>query len=99
MLVHSVFFWLKSDLTPAQRDTFRRGLESLRAIKSVETLYIGAPAPTEQRPVIDHSYSAALTIVFQDVAAHDAYQVDPVHLAFVAECKTLWIRVQIYDAA
>ncbi|MDB5240049.1 MAG: stress responsive alpha-beta barrel protein, partial [Spirosoma sp.] len=31
-------------------------------------------------------------------AAHDAYQVHPVHLEFVAECAHLWNRVQIYDA-
>ena len=40
----------------------------------------------------------ALTVLLKDVAAHDAYQVDPIHLAFVASCKALWTRVQIYDA-
>ncbi|MFM8334667.1 MAG: Dabb family protein [Opitutaceae bacterium] len=33
-----------------------------------------------------------------DVAGHDAYQVDPLHLAFVERFKTFWNRVQIYDA-
>ncbi len=98
MLVHSVFFWLKPDLTAAQRAEFRRGVESLSGIKSVEKIYIGAPAKTEKRPVIDDSYDCALTVLCRDVAAHDAYQVDPIHLAFVATCKTFWTRVQIYDA-
>jgi hypothetical protein len=99
MLVHSVYFWLKPELTAAQRAEFRRGVESLAGIKSVEKVYVGTPAKTEKRPIIDDSYSVALTVICQDVAAHDAYQVDPLHLAFVATFKTFWARVQIYDAA
>ena len=98
MLVHTVFFWLKPELTPAQRADFRRGVESLGRIKAVQKAYIGAPAATEKRPIIDDSYSVALTIICRDVAAHNAYQVDPIHLAFVNSFKTFWTRVQIYDA-
>lgn len=98
MLVHTVYFWLKPDLTAEQRAQFRRGVESLATIKSIEKAYIGTPAKTEKRPVIDDSYSVALTVLCKDLAAHDAYQVDPIHLAFVASCKTFWTRVQIYDA-
>ena len=72
MLVHSVYFWLKPDLTAAQRAEFRRGVESLVGIKSVEKVYVGAPAATERRPIIDHTYSVALTVLCKNVAAHDA---------------------------
>jgi hypothetical protein len=99
MLVHTVYFWLKSELTPAQRADFRRGVESLGGIKAVEKIYVGTPAATQKRPIIDDSYSVALTVICKDVAAHDAYQIDPIHLAFVDGCKTFWTRVQIYDAA
>ena len=98
MLIHSVYFWLKPDLTAAQRATFRKGVESLGGIKSVKQLYVGTPAATEKRPIIDASYSVALTVVVKDVAGHDAYQVDPLHLAFVDKFKTYWTRVQIYDS-
>ncbi len=99
MLVHTVYFWLKPELTPAQRADFRRGVESLGGIKSVEKIYVGTPAATQKRPIIDDSYSVALTVICKDVAAHDAYQIDPIHLAFIDACKTFWTRVQIYDAA
>lgn len=99
MLVHTVYFWLKSDLTPAQLAEFRRGVESLGGIKAVRQIYIGTPAATGIRPVVDSSYSVGLTIVVDDVAGHDAYQIDPLHLAFVEKCKTFWTKVQIYDAA
>ncbi|MSU24017.1 MAG: Dabb family protein [Opitutus sp.] len=98
MLVHTVYFWLKPELTPAQRADFRRGVESLGTIKAVDKAYVGTPAATEKRPIIDDSYSVALTVLCRDLAAHDAYQVDPIHLAFIAQCKACWTRVQIYDA-
>jgi hypothetical protein len=99
MLVHTVLFWLRKDLTPVQREEFlTQGLESLRPIGSVSELHIGTPAPIVPRPVVDASYSFALTALFKDVAAHDAYQVDPTHKAFVERFKPFWERVQIYDA-
>jgi len=98
MLVHTVLFWLKPELTADQRAVFRAGLESLRKVNTIESLYIGTPAPLPERPVVDRSYSFCLTIVFKDVAAHNAYQVDPVHKAFVQTFQPSWSRVQIYDA-
>jgi hypothetical protein len=98
MLVHTVYFWLKPELTAAQRADFRRGVESLGGVQSVEKVYVGAPAATEKRPVIDDSYSVALTVLCKDIAAQNAYQVDPIHLKFVEQFKTCWTRVQIYDA-
>ena len=99
MLVHTVYFWLKPELTVAQRADFRRGVESLGGIKAVEKIYVGTPAATGKRPIIDDSYAVALTVLCKDVAAHDAYQVDPIHLAFIEKFKACWTRVQIYDAA
>jgi hypothetical protein len=98
MLYHCVYFWLKPELTPAQRAEFRRGVESLKGIKSIESAAIGAPAGSTRRPVIDSSYDVALIVVCKDVAAEAAYQVDPLHLAFVDKFKTFWTRVQIYDS-
>lgn len=100
MLVHTVIFWLRKDLTPAQREEFlKEGLESLRPITSVSALHVGSPAPIPARPVVDASYDFAISALFADVAAHNAYQVDPLHTAFVARFKSYWERVQIYDAA
>jgi hypothetical protein len=99
MLIHTVIFWLRPELDPARHAAFRsEGLESLRRVPSVSELHIGTPAPIPARAVVDASYSYALTVIFKDVAAHDAYQVDPVHRAFVERYKADWTRVQIYDA-
>ncbi len=97
MFVHSVYFWLKPALTPAQRDQFWAGVRSLGTISSVKASYIGTPAATD-RPIIDRSYSCALVVVFDDEVGHEAYQVDALHDCFRLECAALWERVLIYDA-
>jgi hypothetical protein len=98
MLIHNVYFWLKPELTDAQRADFRRGLESLAGIRSAIELHVGTPAPLPPRPVVDATYTYALTVAFEDVAGHDLYQTDPLHLAFLNNFKSCWARVQIYDA-
>lgn len=98
MLIHSVYFWLKPELTDAQRADFRRGLDSLAGVRSVEKLYVGTPAAIPPRPVVDATYSFGLMVVFKDLAGHDIYQVDPIHKAFLDQFRTFWTKVQIYDA-
>jgi hypothetical protein len=98
MLCHCVYFWLKPDLTPAQRAEFLRGVTSLTTIRHVERGFVGTPAAVPPRPVVDRSYDVGLTVLCRDVAAHNAYQEDPVHSEFIAKCKDYWTRVQVYDS-
>ena len=35
--------------------------------------------------------------MFKDVAAHDAYQVDPIHLTFLKPARNTGRKVQVYD--
>lgn len=98
MLVHTVYFWLKPELTDAQRADFRRATEGLVKCKGVEQLFVGKPAATGKRAIIDDSYTFALTVICKDIAGHDAYQVDPLHDDFRNTYKPFWTRVQIYDA-
>lgn len=97
MFVHAVYFYLRDDLTRAEQDQFNRGVKSLREIEGVAAGYIGVAAATD-RAVIERGYSRALVLVFPDQAAHDAYQVHPVHDKFRAECGGLWTTVRIYDS-
>jgi hypothetical protein len=98
MLIHSVLFWLKPGITSAEREHFRSEVRKLSAIKATDKVYVGAPASIAKRDVTDRSFDIALTIVFKDGPAHDAYQVDPVHLAFVERNKATWTKVQIFDS-
>jgi hypothetical protein len=97
MFIHSVYFWLKPDLTDAERDRFWAGVRSLTTIESVRHGFAGVPAATD-RPIIDRSYSCALIVMFDDDAGHEAYQVHPIHDRFREECAPFWTKVLIYDA-
>lgn len=98
MLIHTVIFWLKDNLNDGDRSKFFNGVERLGTIKSVEHNFIGTPANTAKRPVVDDSYDCALTVVLKSLEQHDAYQVDPIHLEFIKDCAHLWEKVQIFDA-
>ncbi len=96
-MIHIVLFWLKPDLSLGDRERFAQGVDSLREIPSVRGFSWGPPADTQERPVIDRSYSIGLMVRFDDVAGHDAYQVHELHQAFLAGCSPLWDRVAVYD--
>ena len=98
MLVHTVIFWLRKDLSEDQKVVFTNEVKILGEIPSVENFHLGTPAPTPKRPVIEDSYDYAITVVLKDMNAHDDYQVDPIHLDFINKCKDMWERVVIYDA-
>ena len=97
MFVHAVYFWLRDDLTAAERQTYLEGVRSLTTIPDVRHGWVGTPAATD-RPVIERGYSYALTVAFADEAAHDAYQVHPVHDRFREQFGGSWKRIVIYDA-
>jgi hypothetical protein len=98
MLIHTVIFWLKKDLSDEDLTYFKDELVSLEKISTVEQMFIGRPSATAKRPVIDYSYDFCLTVALKDLAAHDVYQEDPLHLAFIENCSHMWDRVKIYDA-
>lgn len=96
-MIHSVFFWLKPDVTEAERATLLAELEKLKEIETVQRAFIGPPSATEERGVVDNTYSYAFIVWFADVEAQNAYQIDPIHLAFVEKNKDLWTKVVVYD--
>jgi hypothetical protein len=96
-LIHNVFFWLKEDLTAEEKAAFLEGVKSLGTINTVKAIYIGPPAPTEARDVVDNSFSYALLVHFDNVEGQNAYQIDPIHLKFVEDHEDKWTRVKVYD--
>ena len=98
MIIHNVYFWLGKDLSPDERALFEREIGRLPEISYLEGGFAGAPAPTEERPVTDHSFDFALSLHFKSLADHDFYQKEcQDHARFVQNCKGLWERVVIYD--
>ncbi|MCX2476904.1 Dabb family protein [Pedobacter sp. MC2016-05] len=97
MISHHVLFWLKADTTEEQKAAFRKSLQTLENIEVVKNFHVGTPAPIE-RAVVDTTYTFSLILFFEDLAAHDVYQVHPLHKAFLDEFKIFFDKVIIYDA-
>lgn len=79
--------------------SFESGLQSLFAIPLVKGGRWAIPAAVVQRPVIDQSWDYALTMRFDSIADHDAYQDHPEHHDFINGCKDMWERVLVMDLA
>lgn len=93
---HTVFFWMKEGLTNEEAKLFESELEILGTCPTIQSYKWGKPAGT-QREVVDNSYTYAWILDFASVEDQDAYQVEPIHLAFIEKCKNLWTKVQVYD--
>ena len=52
-------------------------------IPGIVACHFGAPCGDPSRPVVNNDYDAALSIVFSTVADLKAYEVHPLHLAWV----------------
>lgn len=98
-IIHHVFFWLKNPSSKEDLERLMKGLESLRSIEVIKHIYIGVPAATEKRPVIDDSYSASELLIFDKLEDQHIYQEHPVHQQFIADCSSLWEKVIVYDTA
>lgn len=97
-VVHHVFFWLKNPGSKEDLDKLLAGLQTLKKIETVRAIHIGVTAKTEQRSVVDASFSASELLFFDDVAGQKTYQDHPIHLAFVKNCSSLWEKVIVYDS-
>ena len=98
MVIHNVYFWLKKDLNSEQRSTFEGELRKLAQIPYLAASFIGKPAPTEERPVTDHSFDYSSALHFKTMADHEHYQAGCEHHSrFVQICRPMFERVVVYD--
>ncbi len=97
LVIHQVFFWLKNQGSVADRKKLAEGLQKLSAIPEIQQLYVGFPASTEKREVVDNSWDVSELMFFNDLAAQKTYQDHPLHQAFIKEYAHLWEKVVVYD--
>jgi hypothetical protein len=97
-LVHHVFFWLKDPDNPVVRKQFEKAVEELLRIETIKLSHTGVPASTEQRDVVDHTYTYSVMTFFDSREGQDIYQVHPLHIKFVEENSHLWSKVIVYDS-
>ena len=97
MFIHTVFYWLRTDATEADRKQLVDDCVSyLGKIPTVRQVWAGRPAKTP-RNVVDNTYDVAVTLVLDDRAGHAVYHDHPLHLEFIARHQRWWRRVRVYD--
>ena len=97
-LIHHVFFWLKNRDSKEDLNKLLEGLRGLAKIETVRQLHIGVPAKTEQRDVVDATYSASELMFFDDTVGQRLYQDHPIHKKFIEYYGHLWEKVIVYDS-
>ena len=98
--IHMVFFWLKNPENQKDRSLFEQAIRKLiRTNPQAIANHIGCPAASEERAVVDNSFTYCYTMCFLDLEAQNAYQTDPTHIAFIEEAKSLWDKAFIYDSS
>jgi hypothetical protein len=98
MLSHDVYFTLKDKSPHAVQALVAACKKHLTGHPGTVFFAAGTLEPELARPVNDRDFDVALHIVFQDRAAHDAYQNAPRHHQFVAEQKDAWAKVRVFDS-
>ena len=98
-ILHIVFFWLKKQNNKEDRAAFEQAIRKLintnqQAIES----HLGGPAASEERDVVDNSFTYCYTMGFQNEEAQRLYQTDQTHLKFIKEAKHLWAKVRVHDS-
>ncbi len=95
-MIHQVFFWLKEGVDVKD---FMKEASVLGKCKTVDKSYMGVPAPTEARSVVDHSFQVSCTLFFNSIQDQNIYQTDPDHLKFIERNSNKWSDVKVYDIA
>jgi hypothetical protein len=99
MIIHHVFFWLKNPSSTEDQARLIEGVKTLKQVSTVRQLFVGVAAETEERSVVDSSYSVSELLFFDDLHGQKIYQDDPIHKKFIEDCGQLWDKVVVYDMA
>lgn len=98
MLAHMVYFSLKDKSEDAKAALVAACKKYLSAHSGIVFFAAGTLAENYKRDVNDRDFDVALHLVFDTEAAHDAYQVHPMHDQFIAENKENWAKVRVFDS-
>ncbi|HEY2380349.1 MAG TPA: Dabb family protein [Terriglobia bacterium] len=100
MIRHLVFFNLKTDLEPADREWLFDQIHGLSRIRVVTRLALGKllePREEWYRPRMSPEFEWALTMEFENEDALYIYQQDPGHVAIAQEIRKRVSSIKVMD--
>lgn len=98
MLAHSVYFSLVDRSESAVAAFLAECKKYLTDHPGAVFFAVGTLVEDLDRPLNDRDFDIALHVVFEDRAAHDAYQEAPRHLEFLERNRSKWATARVFDA-
>jgi hypothetical protein len=97
-IAHMVYFTLTDDSDAMIESLISDMKHYLDGHPGLEYFGCGTLNQDLARPVNDRQFHVSLHTVFEDRAAHDAYQSDPRHVEFIERNKSNWKTVRVFDS-
>ena len=97
-LMHHGFFRLKEPKNKTHRKQFKKAMDDWLKVKTIKMSHVGIPAATEERGVIENSYTYSYMVMFDSLDDQNIYQKHPLHLKFIEDNSDLWNKVVVYDS-
>jgi len=97
-VVHSVYLTLKDDSPQARQELIASCYGYLLPIEGVDFLAAGQRDESLTRDANDQDFDVALTIVFRNRAALDAYLPDARHQALLATHRDNLEHIRVFDS-
>ena len=98
VLTHDVFFVLADDKPETQEKLIAACHKHLTGHPGTIWFSAGPRAKEMEGEVNDRDFDVALHLVFKDKASLDAYAKSERHNQFLAEAKSLWSKVRVFDS-
>ena len=97
LLAHNVYFTLHISAQAGRAKLVEACKKHLTGHAGTVYFACGVLEESLQRPVNVRDFDVGLHVIFASKADHDAYQVHPRHLQFIAENKADWKQVRVFD--
>ncbi len=98
MIGHMVYFTLKDKSKASVGAMLAACHKYLNGHPGTAFFGVGTLVSDLSREVNDREFDVALQVVFATREAHDAYQVHERHTQFIAENRSNWAKVRVFDA-
>src|SRR5690606_19816331 len=96
-ILHSVYFWLKANISETDEQDFLNFFEARRKVPGVQALQYGKPAPPTRTPVIDKSFQYNSLLTFPTMDDINTYETHPTHIAAAEQYSKYWVKVEVRD--
>lgn len=98
LIAHNVYFTLNESNAANREALLAACRKYLVNHPGVVFFAVGTVNDELARPVNDRNFDVGLHVVFQNKAAHDAYQVSADHVRFIEENRANWKQVRVFDS-